>query len=122
VAEVFRRKPIITYLTEREPLLPRPKIIDFLSLDELRSFAQIPAVDTVRPEAAIEVVASSSWARGLAEGVCGLGYAGFAPGTPEFDRCVYHVSHKVAARTLGMAWTPPPTPPTAAPPRRPRRR
>jgi len=120
VTEVLERQPVRTYLKEREPLIPRSKIIDVLNLD-LR-FAQIPAIDTVSPANAIEVVAGSSWARGLAEGVCGLGYAGFSPGTAEFDRCVYHVSHKVAARVLGMTWTPPPTPPAPLPARRPRRR
>ena len=120
MTEVLERKPVRTYLKEREPLIPRPKIVDILNLSDL-SFAQIPTVDTVRPEDAIEVVAGSSWARGLAEGVCGLGYAGFSPGTAEFDRCVFHVSHKVAARTLGMTWMPPPTPPAALPTRRPRR-
>jgi len=117
VTEVLERKPVRTYLKEREPLIPRPKIIDMLE-PSLR-FAQ---VDAVPPAEAIEVVAGSSWARGLAEGVCGPGYAGFSPGTREFDSCVYHISHKVAARVLDMTWTPPPTPPAPLPTRRPRRR
>jgi len=116
VTEVLERKPLRNYLKEREPLIPRPKIIDIL--EPGLSFAQI---DTVAPTDAIEVVAGSSWARGLAEGVCGPGYAGFGPGTREFDSCVYNVSHKVAARVLGMTWTPAPTPPAPIPTRRPRR-
>lgn len=48
---------------------------------------------------------------------CGPGYAGFTPGTPEFDHCVWNVSHKVAARVLGLTWVAP-----APPPPRPRRR
>jgi len=115
MAEVLERKPVRSYLKEREPLIPRPKIIDLLE-PGLR-FAQ---VDAVAPSEAIEVVAGSSWARGLAEGVCGPGYAGFNPGTREFDSCVYHISHKVAARILGMTWAPP-TPPVPPPARRPRR-
>jgi hypothetical protein len=120
VTEVLERKPVRTYLKEREPLIPRPKIVDILNLSDL-SFAQIPAVDSVSPANAIEVVAGSSWARGLAEGVCGPGYAGFSPGSHEFDSCVFHISHKVAARVLGMTWTPPPVAPTPLPTRRPRR-
>lgn len=121
------RKPVRTYLKERETLVPRKKLIDVLDIDSvLFGFEQVPSippiVDTVSPANAIEVVAGSSWARGLAEGVCGPGYAGFSPGTPEFERCVYNVSHKVAARVLGMAWAPPPAPPVAPPRRPPRRR
>jgi len=115
---VLARKPVRTYLKEREPLIPRPKVIDILNIDVL-DLAQVPAaIDTVSPANAIEVVAGSTWARGLAEGVCGPGYAGFSPGTSEFDSCVFHVSHKVAARVLGMTWTPPPAPPPARRPRR----
>jgi len=123
MAEVLERKPIRTYLKERETLVPRKKLVDIFGIDPL-VFEQAPVppiVDTVSPANAIEVVAASSWARGLAEGVCGPGYAGFSSGTPEFDRCVYHVSHKVAARVLGMTWVPP-APPVAPPPRPPRRR
>jgi len=127
MATVLDRKPVRTYLKERETLVPRKKLTDILGIDpSLFGFEQVPPippiVDTVSPANAIEVVAASSWARGLAEGVCGPGYAGFTPGTPEFERCVYNVSHKVAARVLGMAWVPPPAPPVVPPRRPPRRR
>jgi len=124
LAEVLERKPIRTYLKERETLIPRKKLIDILGIDPefFGVFEQPPIVDAVSPANAIEVVAGSSWAKGLAEGVCGPGYAGFTPGTPEFDRCVYNVSHRVAARVLGMTWAPPPTPPVVPPRRPPRRR
>ena len=62
-------------------------------------------------------VVHNTWARGIAEGVCGPGYAGFVAGSTEWQACVYNVSHRVAARTLGLSWTPPTTPPS-----RPRRR
>jgi hypothetical protein len=121
MAGILDRKPARTFLREREPLVPHKKLVDVLGVDPL-TFAQDvpvpPVVDRVRPEEAIEIVAQSSWARGLAEGVCGLGYAGFTPATPEFERCVYNVSHRVAARVLGMTWTPPPTPPVRPPRRR----
>jgi len=120
MAEVLERKPFRTYLKERETLIPHRKLVDIIDIDP-RIFEQAPIVDTVSAANAIEVVAGSSWARGLAEGVCGPGYAGFSPGTSEFDRCVYHVSHKVAARVLGMTWVPA-APPVAPPPRPPRRR
>lgn len=120
----LEKKPIRTFLKEREPLIPRKKLVDMLGssyfgqIEELLGQV-IPAVDRVRPEDAIEVVAASTWAQELAKGVCGPGYAGFTPGTPEFDRCVYNVSHKVAARVLGLTWPLPPAPaPPAAPPRR----
>jgi hypothetical protein len=102
------------YLKERETLVPRPKLIDLLR-ESLLGQEAIPVIDKVKPEDAIEIVANSSWAKSLAEGVCGAKYAGFTTGTPEFDRCVYNVSHRVAARVLGLTWSPPPTPP---PPRR----
>jgi len=117
MAEVLERKPVRTYLKERETLIPRKKLVDIFGIDPL-IFEQVPIVDAVSAANAIEVVAGSSWARGLAEGVCGPGYAGFSPGTAEFDRCVYNVSHRVAARVLGMTWAPP----VAPPPRPPRRR
>jgi len=124
MADLLERKIVRTYLKERETLVPRKKLMDILDINPtfFGAFEQPPIppiVDRVRPEEAIEVVAGSSWGRGLAEGVCGPGYAGFSPGTAEFDRCVYHVSHRVAARVLGMTWIPP-TP--VAPPPRPRRR
>ncbi|MEM2291665.1 MAG: hypothetical protein QXX41_00145 [Nitrososphaerota archaeon] len=112
MAEVLKKKPIITFLRERETYLPRPKLVDFIS-GELAGQVELPP--GVAPEQAVEIVARSEWARRLAEGVCGPGYAGFAPGTPEFERCVYNVSHRVAARVLGLTWAPPPTP---LPPRR----
>ena len=130
---VLEDKPIRTYLKEREPLLPHKKIVDVLGIgypadyDDvwgglIREFAQgppPPILDRVRPEEAIEVMAGSSWAHGLAEGVCGPKYVGLPSGSPEYDRCVYNVSHKVAARSLRMEWTPPPTPtPAVARPRR----
>lgn len=127
MASILERKPLRTFLKEREPLIPRKKLIDMLGssfggqIEDLIGQV-IPVVDRVRPEDAIEVVAASTWAQELAKGVCGPGYAGFTPGTPEFERCVYNVSHKVAARVLGLTWPPPPAPPTAPPAPPPRRR
>jgi len=132
MAEVLGRKPLRTYVKEREPLVPRKKLVDILGIDPVAQPSRVdyftdlvfeqapppPLVDRVRPEDALEVMAASSWAHGLAEGVCGPGYVGLTPGTPEFERCVYNVSHKVAAKTIGMVWTPPPAPPRVRPPRR----
>jgi hypothetical protein len=116
MADILKDKPIRKFLKERETLIPRPKIVDILGESLLGQEIGLPP--GVTPEAAIETVARSAWARGLAEGVCGPGYAGFTPGTPEFDRCVYNVSHRVAARVLGLSWTPPAAPPAPTPPRR----
>jgi hypothetical protein len=102
------------FLKERETLIPRPKAVDLLGEPLL---GQIELPPGISPSDAVETVARSAWARGLAEGVCGAKYAGFTPGTPEYETCVYNVSHKVAARVLGLTWPLPPTPP----PRRPRR-
>jgi len=133
LATLLDRKPIRAYLKEREPLVPHKKLVDIFGIDpDYMALAEYftdflyeqapappPVVDRVRPEDAIEVMASSKWAQGLATGVCGPGYVGLMPGTPEYDRCVYNVSHKVAAKNLGMVWTPPPAPPVPArPPRR----
>jgi len=134
LAEVFDRKPIRTFLKEREPLIPRKKLVDIMGIDpgylaradyftnlvfeQVPPPAPPPIVDRVRPEEAIEVMAGSRWAHGLAEGVCGPGYVGLTPGTVEYERCVYNVSHKVAAKALGMVWTPPPAPPVRPPRRR----
>ncbi|MEM2455178.1 MAG: hypothetical protein QXN21_04475 [Candidatus Bathyarchaeia archaeon] len=104
--------PIRSFLRKWQPILPRPKLIDMLS----GLTGQVALPPGVTPEQAIEVVAKSEWARRLAEGVCGPGYAGFTPGTEEFERCVYNVSHRVAARVLGLEYIPPPAP------ARPRRR
>jgi hypothetical protein len=101
------------FLKERETLIPRPKAVDLLGESFLGQ--EVPIIDKVKPEDAIEVIAGSTWAKSLAEGVCGGKYAGLTPGTPEYERCVYNVSHRVAARVLGLTWSPPPTPP---PPRR----
>jgi hypothetical protein len=112
---ILERKPLRTFLKEREPLIPHKKLIDILGIDPNSTFTQI--VDKVRREDAIEVIASSTWARSLAEGVCGPGYVGLTPGTPEYERCVYTVSHRVAEKVAPTAL---PTP--VAPPPRPRKR
>jgi hypothetical protein len=116
MTEILKKKPVLTYLRERETLIPRPKIVELIGGQLLGQEVGLPP--GVSPEAAIETIARSAWAHGLAEGVCGPGYAGFTPGSPEFDTCVYNVSHRVAARVLGLTWTPPAAPPTPAPPRR----
>ena len=115
MSKVLESTPIRKFLKERETLIPRPKLADLLGERLLGQEVGLPP--GVSPEDAIETVARSAWAHGLAEGVCGPGYAGFAPGTPEFDHCVYSVSHKVAARVLGLTWVAP-----VAPPPVPRRR
>jgi len=115
----LKEGPIRKFLRERETLIPRKKLLELIGGQLLGQEVLPPGVT---PEAAIETVARSAWARNLAEGICGPGYAGFTPGTPEFERCVYNVSHRVAARVLGLTWTPPPTPPPAPTPPAPRRR
>jgi len=118
MATILAHKPVRTYLKEREPLVPRKKIVDILDIDpDFLRFEQAPAVDRVSRADAIEVVAASTWARSLAEGVCGPRYVGLNPGTPEYERCVYTVSHRVAERV-----TPAVLPPPAVPPPRPPRR
>jgi hypothetical protein len=54
------------YLKERETLIPRPKAVDLLGESLLGQ--EVPVIDRVKPEDAIEVVSRSAWARGLAEG------------------------------------------------------
>jgi len=122
MATVLDRKPIRTYLKEREPLVPRKKLVDIFGIDPFGyTFEQVPAViDRVRREDAVEVIAASKWARSLAEGVCGPGYVGLTPGTPEYERCVYTVSHRVAEKVTPTALPPPAVPPPR-PPRAPRR-
>jgi len=120
MATVLDHKPIRTYLKEREPLVPRKKLVDILGIDpDFLRFEQVPAViDRVRREDAVEVIAASKWARSLAEGVCGPGYVGLTPGTPEYERCVYTVSHRVAEKVTPTALPPPAVPPPRRPPRR----
>jgi hypothetical protein len=115
---MLERKPLRVYLHERETLVPRKKLVDILGIDPDLTFAQVPLIDRIRREDAIEVIAGSSWARGLAEGVCGPGYVGLTPGTPEYERCIYTVSHRVAEKVAPTALPPPAVPP----PRPPRRR
>jgi len=117
MAEVLERKPFRTYLKERETLIPHKKLVDIIGIDPDLTFAQVPVIDRVSREEAIEVIASSTWARSLAEGVCGPGYVGLTPGTPEYERCVYTVSHRVAEKVAPTA-----LPPPVRPPRPPRRR
>jgi len=112
VATVLDRKPVRTYLKERETLVPRKKLVDIFGIDpDFLRFEQVPAIDRVSRADAIEVIAASKWARGLAEGVCGPGYVGLTPGTPEYERCVYTVSHRVAERVTPTAIPPPAVPP-----------
>ena len=119
MSDIFNRQPARSFLRERETYVPRKKLVDIIERSSpLTHYAEpMPLPAGVRPEQAIEVVAGGTWARGIAEGVCGPGYAGFTQGSTEWQACVYNVSHRVAARTLGLSWNPPTTPPT-----RPRRR
>jgi len=115
---IFDRKPVITYLKDRETLVPHKKIVDILDMDfAFLRFEQVPPIDRISRADAVEVIAASTWARSLAEGVCGPRYVGLTPGTPEYERCVYTVSHRVAEKV-----TPTALPPPAAPPVRPPRR
>jgi len=112
LAKVLEGKPVRKFLKEREPLIPHKKLIDLINIDGLLVGREAPPLPKgVSREEAIEVVAGSAWARGLAEGVCGGKYAGFEPGTTEFKTCVYNLRHRVAARVLGYTWVPPPMPP-----------
>jgi len=118
MAAILDHKPVRTYLKERETLVPRKKFVDIFGIDpDFLQFEQAP-IDRVRREDAVEVIAASKWARSLAEGVCGPGYVGLTPGTPEYERCVYTVSHRVAEKVTPTALPPPAVPP----PRRPARR
>jgi len=64
----------------------------------------VPLPEGVSTEAAVEVVARSSWATELAKGVCGKSYAGLKEGSKEWYDCLQNVSHRVAARSLGLSW------------------
>lgn len=109
ITDIFKNGPLRKLLKEWKTILPRPRLVDLL-----KQKVELPP--GVSPEQAIEIVAKSEWARKLAEGVCGPGWVGLTPGTPEYESCVYNVSHRVAAKVLGLEWAPP-----ARPPRKPRR-
>jgi len=47
---------------------------------------------------AIEVIARSKWGRNWGMGICRL--AGLEEGTPEFERCVERLSHRVAEKVV----------------------
>lgn len=99
---ILKSKPIRSYLKQRDTIIPRKKLVDLIDGQLFGEEVRLPP--NVSERDAIDLVANSSWAKRLAEGVCGPGYAGFTPGTPEYDRCVYNVSHKVAAGILGLKW------------------
>jgi len=115
MSEILERKPIRSWLKNRPTVILEKPLIAMFESGLFEGQVELPP--GITPEEAIEVVARSDWARKLAEGVCGPKYAGFSPGTREFEQCVYNVSHKVAARVLGLSW-----PPTAVTPTRRRRR
>ncbi|MBW2561195.1 MAG: hypothetical protein JRE40_10140 [Deltaproteobacteria bacterium] len=77
------------FLSEWEPLIPgRPKV-----------FAQQEFPPGVTREQAVEIVAGTDWAQGLARGMCSKLF-GVAPGTAEYEACVRRVSRKVAEGVL----------------------
>jgi intein/homing endonuclease len=85
-------------------------------------YIEVPVVEVKRVPfkgKVYNLAVESEWytANGILVHNCGAKYVGLTPGTPEYERCVYNVSHTVAARVLGTTWTPPP-----AAPARPRRR
>jgi hypothetical protein len=66
MVDILKEKPLRKFLKERETLIPRPKLIDLLGESLLGQEVGLPP--GVSPEAAIETIARSAWARGLAEG------------------------------------------------------
>ncbi len=131
---VAERQIVRQFLRERETYVPRPKAVDLIDkfLRDLglpgyifrqdiyeQLYKQFPQLPQLPPEQQIEIVAGSSWAHGMASGVCGPNYVGLLSGTPEYEACVYNVSHRAAASALRLPYMPRPT---APPPARPRRR
>jgi hypothetical protein len=66
MADILKEKPLRKFLKDRETLIPRPKIVELIGGQLLGQEVGLPP--GVSPEAAIETIARSAWARGLAEG------------------------------------------------------
>jgi hypothetical protein len=90
---LLKARPLFTWLEEREPLIGRQKI-----LFGIPRTSPDPLPEGVTAIQAVEAVESTSWAKGLAEGVCGATGLTGAP----YNECVTNYKRKVALGALGL--------------------
>ena len=91
---ILKAKPLRSWLKEREPLIgSRDKL-----LFGIPRTSPDPLPAGVTPQQAVEAVESTSWAKGLAEGVCAAtGLTG-----ESLEICVTNYKRKVALGALGL--------------------
>lgn len=85
--------PIMRVLANRRTLVLGEPLVVRLGIDP----PELPPGVTF--EEAVAVVEGTSWAKGLAEGMC-VKLAGLTPGTAEYRVCLRRVSRKVAEGLL----------------------
>lgn len=91
---LLKSRPFRSWLAEREPLIgTREKL-----LFGIPRTSPDPLPPGITPAQAVAAVESTSWAKGLAEGVCkAAGLTG-----PPYDLCVNNYKRKVALGALGL--------------------
>ncbi len=90
----LKSRPLISWLNEREPLIGNREKLLF----GIPRTTPDPLPPGMTPAQAVAAVESTSWAKGLAEGVCkAAGLTG-----PPYDQCVTNYKRKVALGALGL--------------------
>jgi len=97
--DIIREKPIRSWLESRETLIPRPKLVT--------SFTKhvVPPIELpvgVTREEAVEAVAGTTWARGIAQGIADKG--GLS-GSPR-DDFIQRFAHQVAEGIVTSSYLP----------------
>jgi len=97
--DFLREKPLRSWLENRETLVPRAKLISSLSK---RAVPPIELPAGVSREDAIEAIAGTNWARGIAQG---LADKGGLSGTPR-DHFIDRFAHQVAEGIVTSSYIP----------------
>lgn len=97
--DFLREKPIRTWLEERETLIPRPKIISGLGK---RAVAPIDLPAGVTRAEAVEAIAGTTWARGIAQGIADKG----GLSGKSRDDFIERFSHQVAEGIVTSSYLP----------------
>lgn len=97
--DFLREKPFRSWLETRETIIPRAKLITGLSK---RAVPQIDLPAGVSRKEAVEAVAGTSWARGIAQGIADKGGLSGVPREAFID----NFSHQVAEGIIASSYLP----------------
>lgn len=100
--DVLREKPLRSWLEERETLIPRPKLISSFTKRTVPPI-ELP-VGVTRGEA-VEAIAGTNWARGIAQGIADKGGLSGKTRDDFIERFAYQVAEGIVTSSYLPAIT-----------------